>query len=139
MEDVDLDNGSVMVRHGKGGKSRIVFIGQKTRRAIRAYLHWRDERSPALFACRFGERLTYEGLRQLLERNASKARLPSRPTLHSFRRAFALNMLRNGTDVFALQRLMGHSDLQVMRRYLAQNDGDTQQAHMRGSPVDNGL
>ncbi len=42
-------------------------------------------------------------------------------------------------DVFSLQRLLGHSDLQVMRRYLAQNNTDIQAAHPRGSPVDNGL
>jgi integrase len=65
--------------------------------------------------------------------------LDNKPTLHDFRRAFALNMLRNGVDIFALQRLMGHSDLQIMRRYLAQNNEDNQLAHMRGSPVDNNL
>ncbi|MCE9646911.1 MAG: hypothetical protein K8S20_13000 [Chloroflexi bacterium] len=48
-------------------------------------------------------------------------------------------MLRNGVDIFALQKLMGHSDLQVLRRYLAQTDQDIQAAHMRGSPVDNNL
>ena len=46
-------------------------------------------------------------------------------------------MLRNGVDIFALQKLMGHADLQVLRRYLAQTDQDIQAAHMRGSPVDN--
>ncbi len=56
-----------------------------------------------------------------------------------FRRAFALNMLRNGADVFAFQKLLGHSDLQIMRRYLAQHNTGTQAAHMTGSPVDNGL
>jgi site-specific recombinase XerD len=48
-------------------------------------------------------------------------------------------MLRNGVDVFALQKLMGHSDLQVLRRYLAQTDQDIHTAHMRGSPVDHNL
>jgi len=61
------------------------------------------------------------------------------PTPHDFRRAFALIMLRNGVDIFALQKLMGHSDLQVLRRYLAQTDQDIQTAHMRGSPVDSNL
>jgi integrase len=48
-------------------------------------------------------------------------------------------MLRSGVDIFVLQRLMGHADLQVLRRYLAQNDEDNQLAHMRGSPLDNNL
>jgi integrase len=65
--------------------------------------------------------------------------LGNKPKLHGFRRAFALNMLRSGVDIFVLQRVMGHSDLPVLRRYLAQNDEDNQLAHMRGSPVDNHL
>lgn len=48
-------------------------------------------------------------------------------------------MLRNGVDIFALQKLMGHSDLQILRRYLAQTDQDIHTAHMRGSPVDGNL
>jgi len=40
-------------------------------------------------------------------------------------------------DHHALHKLKGHAELQVLRRYLAQTDQDTQAAHMRGSPVDN--
>ena len=61
------------------------------------------------------------------------------PTPHDFRRAFALIMLRNGVDIFALQKLMGHSDLQILLSYLAQTDQDIHTAHMRGSPVDGNL
>ena len=86
-----------------------------------------------------GERLTCTGLRLLLRRRAVVAGLKEIPSPHDFRRAFALIMLRNGVDVFALQKLMGHSDLQVLRRYLAQTDQDIQTAHMRGSPVDSNL
>jgi len=44
--------------------------------------------------------------------------------------------LRAGMDVYSLQRLMGHADLSVLRRYLAQTEGDLQAAHARTSPVD---
>jgi integrase/recombinase XerD len=83
--------------------------------------------------------MTYTALRGLLRRRAYAAELRQIPTPHDFRRAFALIMLRNGVDIFALQKLMGHSDLQVLRRYLAQTDEDVHTAHMRGSPVDNNL
>jgi hypothetical protein len=83
--------------------------------------------------------MTYTALRGLLRRRAQLAGLDEIPTPHDFRRAFALVMLRNGVDVFSLQKLMGHSDLQVLRRYLAQTDQDVQIAHMRGSPVDSNL
>jgi integrase/recombinase XerD len=139
IKDVDLSNGSVLIRFGKGGKPRMVFIGRKTRRALRSYLRLRQDTSPALFVSKDRERLTYDGLNQLLERRAKAAKLEKKPTLHSFRRAFALNMLRSGVDIFALQRLMGHADLQVLRRYLAQNDQDNLLAHMKGGPVDNNL
>ncbi len=139
IKDADLNTGAVMIRYGKGGKTRMVFIGRTTRRAMRGYLRQRHDSSPALFVSKDEERLTYDGLRQLLERRAKRAKLSNKPKLHGFRRAFALNMLRSGVDIFVLQRLMGHSDLQVLRRYLAQNDEDNQLAHMRGSPVDNNL
>ena len=64
---------------------------------------------------------------------------PNKPKLHGFCRSFALSMLRSGVDIFVLQRLMGHADLQVLRRYLAQNDEDNQLPHLRGCPVDNNL
>lgn len=138
-EDVELASGSVLIRQGKGRKPRMVFLGRKTIRAIRVYFRFRKDTNPALWVSIHGERVTYTALRCLLRRRAEWAELKDIPTPHDFRRAFALIMLRNGVDVFALQKLMGHSDLQVLRRYLAQTDQDMQTAHMRGSPVDNNL
>ena len=39
-------------------------------------------------------------------------------------------------DIYSLQLLMGHADLQVLRRYLKQTEQDTWAAHVKGSPVD---
>jgi site-specific recombinase XerD len=44
---------------------------------------------------------------------------------------------RAGVDVFSLQKLMGHADYQVLRRYLAQTTADIVKAHRIGNPVDN--
>ena len=106
IEDVDLNTGAVMIRYGKGGKTRMVFIGRTTRRAMRAYLHLRQDSCAALFVSKDEERLTYDGLRLLLARRAKRAKLSNKPKLHGFRRAFALNMLRSGVDIFVEQRLM---------------------------------
>lgn len=102
---------------------------------MRAYLKTRNDSSPAAWVSDEKERITYGGLRAIIFRRAKQAGI-KKPSLHSFRRAFAINMLRAGVDVFSLQRLMGHADLQVLRRYLAQTTEDIAQAHRLGSPVD---
>jgi integrase/recombinase XerD len=142
LADLDLTRGAVMIRFGKSGKTRMAFLRRKTMRAMRAtraYARVRPDGAPNLFLSRFHDRLAYEGLRELLGRRAELAKLTRHPTMHGFRRAFALNMLPSGTDVFSLQRLMGHADLQIMRRYLAQTNDDSAAAQMRAGPVDNGL
>jgi integrase/recombinase XerD len=136
LDDMNIATGAILIRNGKGGKTRTVFIGKKSRKAIRAYLRIRTDDSSALWVTKDGERLTYGGLRSMLRRRSAAAGVTT-PAIHSFRRLFALTMLRNDVDIFSLQRLMGHSDLQVMRRYLAQSDKDSLAAHVKGAPVDN--
>jgi integrase/recombinase XerD len=101
------------------------------------YLRYRSVNSDTepLWVTVEGKRLTYGGLRHIVERRARRAGVKM-PGLHSFRRAFALACLRGGVDLISLQRLMGHSDLSVLQRYLAQVEGDLQAAHAKGGPVD---
>jgi integrase/recombinase XerD len=80
--------------------------------------------------------LSYDGLREVLTRRAADAKV-KQPSLHSFRRAFALAMLRNGTDIYTLAKLMGHEGITVLQRYLKQTYQDTEAAHRRAGPVDN--
>jgi len=136
LQDVDLVSGAILIDRGKGRKPRTVFLGKASRKALRTYLKHRIDNHPALWVTDECERLEYGGLRGILVRRAKQAGVKA-PTLHSFRRAFALNILRAGVDVFSLQKLMGHADLQVLRRYLAQTTEDIAQAHRIGSPVDN--
>jgi integrase len=134
VEDVNLITGCILVEHGKGDKVRTVYIGRQTRKALRKYI---DHTGP-LFLTDEGERLTYWGLRQIVRRRSEQAKIES-PQIHSFRRLFALTMLRSGVDVYNLSMLMGHSDTQVLQRYLKLTEADNRQAHMLGSPVDHAL
>lgn len=136
VEDLDPIRGSILVRYGKGRKPRVVFIGKKTRKVIRAYLRERTVDNPALWLTDAGERMAYEGMRQMVRRRAERAGV-KQPSLHSFRRFFALAYLRNGGDIFTLQKLMGHADIQILRRYLAQIDEDLERGHSQFGPVDN--
>lgn len=102
---------------------------------------------PAILGCRITDllpdswvtdennRLTYSALRCLIQRRAARAGVKA-PSLHSFRRAFALLSLRAGMDVYSLQKLMGHADLTVLRRYLAQTEDDLREAHQKAGLVD---
>jgi len=82
------------------------------------------------------ERCRQEQRAQIAALGAADAHLEE-PSLHDFRRAFALAMLRNGTDLYTLAKLMGHEGITVLQRYLKQTYQDTEQAHRRAGPVDN--
>ena len=138
-EDINQARGDILIRQGKGHKPRTVYIGKQSKRALRKYLISRIDQSPALWVThqRFGsERLSYDGLCELLHRRAVSAKVEV-PTPHDFRRAFALSMLRNRVDVFTLAKLMGHEGITVLQRYLKQTNLDTEEAHRRAGPVDN--
>ena len=137
--DVDAETGAVVVRCGKGRKHRVVFVGNRCLRELGRYLRHRHLKAEdPLFATQDGRPLTYWGLRQIIRRRAARAGVPV-PSLHSFRRAFALGALRGGMNIYALQRLMGHADLTMLQRYLAQTNADLASAHAQAGPVDHAL
>jgi site-specific recombinase XerD len=135
LQDVNTTTGAVIIRKGKGGKFRTVFLGARARQALLRHLRRCSgtENGPLWVTVQRG-RLSYAGLRQAVLRRAVKAGVPV-PSLHSFRRAFALACLRGGMDVYSLQKLMGHADLNVLRRYLQQTEADLQAAHAKSGPV----
>lgn len=150
VSDISLDEGSVIVRRGKGNKGRTLFLGAKGRRAMASYLRWRKEPSSwsssntlppltgakALWITDEGEPLTKSGIRQIIARRARAAGIKE-PGMHMFRRAFCLNSLRNGMDIITLQRLMGHSSLAIINRYLKLVTSDLKESHSKYSVVDN--
>jgi integrase/recombinase XerD len=137
--DVDIKTGAVQIRHGKGDKGRVVYLGVSAREALWRYLNKRKKpmTDDPLFATTQAGPMDRNALRKLLLAAGQRAEITESVGPHRFRHTFAINYLRNGGDVFTLQRLLGHSTMDMVRRYLALAEVDVADAHRRASPADN--
>lgn len=136
--DYDRKQGRLVVQHGKGDKQRTVFLGQAAQRALWKYLTLRGNVAPLepLFATATGRHMDSAGVRMMIVRCGQRAGVPG-ATPHRFRHTFAVNFLRNGGNMAALQDLLGHSTLEMVRRYARLAEVDLQDAQRRASPADN--
>jgi site-specific recombinase XerD len=108
--DVDFEQELIHVRHGKGGKDRVVPLGEEAAHWVARYL--RDARpelargaNDALFISATGKRLDTSTLRRLV------------PHPHRLRHAFATHLLEGGADLRTIQELLGHSSLSTTQIY----------------------
>jgi integrase/recombinase XerD len=147
LTELKLENVNLMQRclkiNGKGNKERIVPVGISVQRALAKYINkYRPNPiyplSDNLFLNRDGMPLTPNRIQSIIERYALKAKIQGvRASPHTFRHTFAISYLRNGGDVFTLQRILGHETLDMVRNYVNLTQYDLQEAHLRCSPVDN--
>ncbi|MCG2786890.1 MAG: tyrosine-type recombinase/integrase [Anaerolineae bacterium] len=144
IKHVDTKTGKVEIQHGrdggaKGGKGRIVYLGKAARRALWRYLADREdgeEPTAIVFEARDSRPFNPNSLRQLIQSIAERAGV-KKAHPHRFRHTFAITYLRSGGDVFTLQALLGHSSLDMVRRYAMIADLDVERAHRKASPADN--
>jgi len=128
---------------GKGSKERSVPIGAKVQKALWKYVAcYRPEpampRYDHVFLTRDGHPLTKDRLEAIVGGYGKKAGITGvRVSPHTFRHTMAVTFLRNGGDVFSLQLILGHSQLEVLRGYVNLAQADISRVHQRNSPADN--
>ena len=110
----------------------------KALKALKEYLATRQNLTPIspLWLNDDNVRFQFFGLREMLKRCCKKAGMPVNGSLHAFRRAFALTLWRKGVDVLSISRLLGHTSVEITKRYLNINNEDLQKAHSKASPAD---
>ncbi|GAF67237.1 unnamed protein product [marine sediment metagenome] len=142
MDDLWLDDGLLKVM-GKGGKERHIPIGAEVQRILWRYINrYRAQplnpSSDFLFLTSDGRKLTKGRIEIMMSGYGKKAGIKGvRVSPHTLRHTAAVRFLRNGGDVFSLQRLLGHSSLEMTRHYCDLADVDVKRAHTTASPVDN--
>jgi integrase/recombinase XerD len=118
---VDAQLGIVRVR-GKGGKERIVPVGERARDALAVYLRsgrqvlLSGRASRDLFVTSRGRRMSRQGFWKLLGRYARAAGL-SDVHPHTLRHSFATHLLERGADLRAVQAMLGHADIATTQIY----------------------
>jgi site-specific recombinase XerD len=136
LEDINTSNGNIRVM-GKGSKERVVRIGKVAQKSLWRYLMHRPDNGRELWLSEEGRPLTCGGVQCLIRRLKKRAGVNSSGSVHRFRHTFAINFLRVDKNVFNLQYLLGHSDLEMVKRYTAAlGVEDALKAHEKASPAD---
>jgi len=137
LEDVNTSNGNIRVM-GKGSKERVVRIGKVAQKALWRYLmHCPDNGCQELWLSEEKGPLSCGGVQCFVKRLKERAGINGSGSVHRFRHTFALNFLRVDKNVFNLQYLLGHSELEMVRRYTATlGMEDALKAHEKASPAD---
>ncbi len=100
---------------------------------MRGFVPYEDR----LFISSSGKPLKPRTIEKFIKSIARKAKIEGkRVSPHTLRHTFASNFIRNGGDVFTLQRILGHSDISTCMIYVHLSGKDIQQAMLKFSPVD---
>ncbi|HYX27156.1 MAG TPA: tyrosine-type recombinase/integrase [Pyrinomonadaceae bacterium] len=106
---------------GKGGRDRLAFlVDEQTRRIQQQHARLRaklDSANPALFLNSAGQRLTTQGIANIISQFRKDAGIDRHITPHMLRHTVATLLLRNGADIRVVQEFLGHASIATTQRY----------------------
>ncbi len=139
--DIDINNGTLMVRLGKGQKDRMVPIGERACAWITKYIE--DIRptiamSPdegVLFLTEYGEAMIKNRLSDRVKKHMEAAGINKEGACHLFRHSMATHMLDNGADIRFIQAILGHSTLSTTEIYTQVSIRQLKEIHKATHPA----
>lgn len=134
-DSLNIDERTVKVM-GKNSKERIVAFSQTTAKHVWKHLSTTDCINDHLFNSNAGRPIHRDNVSAMLYYWCDKAKI-KRFSPHKLRHTYAISFLRNGGNIYALQYSLGHTSLEMTKKYLAISDVDIIEAHKLASPVSN--
>jgi site-specific recombinase XerD len=123
LDSIDFESEQLRVV-GKGGKERLLPVGEPAQRALRKYLETArhallvgDPDEDALLLSRRGRRLSSSDVRRRLRRWVREVAIGAGMSPHSLRHAFATHLLEGGADLRSIQELLGHASISTTQIY----------------------
>ncbi len=123
--DLDMTEKTVLVRHGKGDKSRVLPVGRFALKALHKWYAIRPqfapdpalEQNPAIFLSNQGNRLSVRSIQQRIQHWCKQKGFNQLIHPHMLRHSFASHMLESSGDLRAVQELLGHSNINTTQIY----------------------
>ena len=141
--DVDMKNNCINLNQTKNKKAREVYLTPAMKKDLNLYLEarqrflvskgitnnnnvWIVTKGPTM-----GRPVASNTIQERIRKYGRLADIPIRVSPHSFRHTFARNFLMAGGDIFTLQELLGHSTLEMVRRYVRLFGRDRQNNYLK--------
>lgn len=132
---LNFERGELTIR-GKGDKLRIVFLSEKAKKAIQAYLNKRTDTEEALFISltknknpKVLGRINPRTIERLIDYWARRAGIPQKVWPHMIRHSYATDLLINGADLRAVQELLGHQNISTTQIYTHLTNKELREIH----------
>ncbi len=123
--DADLQGKMLRINKGKGGKDRVVPMGKHAVRFLREYItkvrpHFtKKNRSNRNFLVDIhGKTMSKQAVSVMIRKYAKASGIKKKVTPHTFRHGFATSLIKNGADIRAVQKMLGHANLSTTEVYI---------------------
>jgi len=139
IQDVRLGKGEIELRHTKNKKAQIIPLSQSLETVVKEYIRvWRKDAPPTAYLfCNVGEQqLTTNALRLSFTKYCQDRGI-DKSNIHGLRHSFAKGWIKNNGNTFALQKILGHSTLDMTRKYVALFSEDIKEGFDTYNPLDN--
>jgi len=139
--DADLQGRMLRINKGKFQKDRVVPLGKHAVRFLREYITKirprftkRNKKSRVLFVNQLGQPISRQVVQIMVRTNAQKAGLTKKVSPHTLRHTFASQLVKNGADVMAVKKMLGHVDLKTTQGYIKALAVDLKKVHAKSHP-----
>jgi len=124
--DIDFENNVIRLKKAKNRKEQIIPLSSTLREILKEYLFYRKgNNGDYLFSTMYGESMTKSGVTTAIK-TYNISRGVTKHSIHLFRHTFAKLWILNGGDIFRLQKMLGHSSIDIVKEYVNMFSNDLQ-------------
>jgi integrase/recombinase XerD len=139
VRDIDFGRGTIMVRRGKGGKARVVPLGEAAMEWLRRYFkevrpRWASKKTLRLWVGQEGKSVSTQWIQKTVRCLGRKAGIRKPVTPHALRRTCATHLLASGASAWAVKGILGHADFKSLGRYVSLGTKELREMHEKTHP-----